>query len=80
MSEKRKCPYCSKVLTQRPYWRHVETEHPEEYANDKQTWINLFNDYVAMGMPPEVSIAVIMELFNQTEEDVITFLTEQGLL
>ncbi len=46
----RTCPYCNAPLRNRPYWRHVEQEHPEEYANDKATWIQLFKDYTAMGM------------------------------
>ncbi len=69
----RKCPYCGKVLDH-PYWRHIESDHPTEYQSDKATWIQLYKDYIAMGMDKEISIKVISELFNQTDKDILDFL------
>ena len=31
IEEHRNCPYCGEPLS-RPYWVHVQSEHPEEYA------------------------------------------------
>lgn len=78
--ENRHCPYCGKLLKSRPYWRHVEKEHPKEYANDKATWIQLFKDYSGMGMDASIAIQVICELFNQKQEDVVEFLKEHHLM
>ena len=76
----RTCPYCGMKLKDRPYWRHIETEHPDEYANDKSSWIQLFKDYTAMGMDAKNSIQVICELFNQTPDDIEDFLKSNGIL
>jgi uncharacterized C2H2 Zn-finger protein len=76
----RKCPYCGQALTNRPYWRHVEQEHPDEYATDKATWIQLFKDYTAMGMDQKASLTVISELFNQKPYEIEEFLRENGAI
>ena len=60
--ESRFCPYCGVVLT-KPYWVHIQKEHPEKYAQ-KETWIKLYQDYRKIGMDQDVSIKVISELFN----------------
>ncbi|MHA1522237.1 MAG: hypothetical protein ACTSRK_18845 [Promethearchaeota archaeon] len=78
MSETRKCPYCGKKLTERPYWRHVEKSHPKEYANDQMTWVQLFQDYTSMGMNQFTTITVISEIFNKDFDVVKSFLKKQG--
>jgi uncharacterized C2H2 Zn-finger protein len=78
--ENRTCPYCGKALKSRPYWRHVEKEHPKQYATDKATWIQLFKDYGAMGMDASIAIQVICELFNQKNEDVVDFLRDHNVM
>ena len=37
--ESRFCPYCGVALT-KPYWVHIQKEHPEKYAQ-KETLIKL---------------------------------------
>ena len=76
----RKCPYCSKPLTRRPYWKHIQEEHPKEFENDTSTWIQLFKDYSQMGMNKEVSIQVIAEIFNKTPKFIESFLKEKKVL
>ncbi|GAB4329472.1 MAG: hypothetical protein Kow0069_36980 [Promethearchaeota archaeon] len=78
--EERKCPYCGVVLSH-PYWKHLSSEHPEEFASDRQNWVNLFHDYTAVaGMPKEISVKVIAELYNVSEQDVEEFLKHEGKL
>ncbi len=76
--ETRECPYCGKKLVERPYWRHIEKEHPEEYASDRKTWIQLFKDYVSMGMDKNLSLQVIAEIFNKEPEEIGAFLKSHG--
>ncbi len=78
--EARKCPYCG-VLLQHPYWQHLSTAHPEEFASDRENWKNLYNDYTTVaGMPAEISIKVIAELYNVDEDDVHSFLKHENIL
>jgi hypothetical protein len=76
--EGRKCPYCG-VMLQRPYWVHIQSNHPTEYAKN-ETWIQLYKDYTSMGMDISMSLMVISELFNQSIEDVKSYLKENNLL
>jgi uncharacterized C2H2 Zn-finger protein len=78
MATTRICPYCGKKLTERPYWRHLQKVHPEEYANDKKTWIQLFKDYTSMGMNQHSTITVISEIFNKDYETIKAFLKKNG--
>lgn len=73
MSEERKCPYCG-ISLKNPYWRHIESEHPDEYRSDKNTWIQLFKDYVGMGMSKDVALAVISQIFNREPKIIEEFL------
>ena len=75
---KRKCPYCGEML-EHPYWVHVQSNHPAEYAKN-ETWIQLYKDYTSMGMDQNMSIMVISELFNASEEDVKGYLKENDIL
>ena len=77
---KRTCPYCGIELVKAPYWRHVEQEHPSEYASDRSTWIQLFKDYSSMGMDSELCIQVICDLFNQTKDLIRDFLKENKII
>ena len=74
----RKCPYCGKLL-EHPYWAHVQSEHPEEYAKN-ETWITLYKDYSEMGMDKSICFMVIAELFNSTSEKVESFLKEKNVV
>ena len=76
--ETRKCPYCG-ILLHHPYWQHVQSEHPEEYARN-ETWIQLYKDYTSMGMDSAMSLMVIAELFNHSIDDVKGYLDEQNIL
>ena len=58
----------------------LNKKHPEEYANDKATWIQLFKDYTAMGMDSKASMTVISELFNHTPDEIEDFLRENGVI
>lgn len=78
--EARKCPYCSKPLTRRPYWKHIQEVHPKEFENDTATWIQLFNDYSAMGMNSQVSLQVIAEIFNKSPKIIEDFLKKKGVI
>ncbi len=69
----RKCPYCG-IPLKNPYWRHIESEHPKEYRSDKNTWIQLYKDYVSMGMSKNVAIQVICQIFNREEHIIEEFL------
>ena len=55
--EGRNCPYCG-IPLKHPYWQHVQSEHPEEYARN-ETWIQLYKDYTSMGMDQAMSLMVI---------------------
>lgn len=76
--ETRNCPYCG-ILLYHPYWQHVQSEHPEEYARN-ETWIQLYKDYTSMGMDQAMSLMVIAELFNHSIDDVKGYLDEQNIL
>ncbi|MHA1729909.1 MAG: hypothetical protein ACTSWY_14440 [Promethearchaeota archaeon] len=78
-NEERECPYC-KMKLNRPYWRHIQQNHPKEFETDTNTWKQLFKDYISMGMTPEISIKAICELFNKSEEEVKDFLKHAGIL
>ena len=80
MEETRKCPYCNKPLTSRPYWRHIEKEHPTEYASDKKTWIQLYKDYTGMGMNEFTTLTVISEIFNKDIEIIKEFLKKSKVI
>jgi uncharacterized C2H2 Zn-finger protein len=71
-TESRFCPYCG-VELKHPYWQHVQKAHAEKYAQ-KETWVKLYKDYKAAGMNQEISIQVISELFNATQEEIQSFL------
>lgn len=80
-SLKRYCPYCGAGPLEYPYWQHLAQEHPEEFESDRQNWISLYNDYTQVaGMPAEVSLRVIAELYNVTSDDVKIFLEKEGKL
>ena len=76
--EGRTCPYCGAIL-HHPYWQHVQSEHPSEYARN-ETWIQLYKDYTSMGMDQAMSLMVIAELFNHSQEDVKTYLKENNVI
>ena len=76
----RKCPYCSKPLTRRPYWKHIQEVHPNEFENDTSTWIQLYKDYSLMGMNRSVSLQVIAEIFNKDPKFIESFLKKKGVL
>jgi hypothetical protein len=76
--ESRFCPYCGESL-KKPYWQHVQKEHPEKYAQ-KETWVILFKDYRAAGMDVDISIQVISELFNATKNEIHSFLKNSKAL
>lgn len=76
--EGRKCPYCGKLL-HHPYWQHVQSLHPAEYAKN-ETWIQLYRDYVSMGMSKDMSLMVISELFNQPADDVKEYLEKNKII
>ncbi|MFX1259183.1 MAG: hypothetical protein ACFFAN_15120 [Promethearchaeota archaeon] len=72
------CPYCGKIL-KRPYWVHIQKNHPEEYAKN-ETWIQLYKDYSSMGMEESMSLLVISELFNVNQDDVRSYLKKNNIL
>ena len=76
--ESRFCPYCG-VALQRPYWQHIQTKHPEKYTQ-KETWIQLYEDYTGLGMDETTSLMVISELFNATTEEVKSFLKNADII
>ena len=80
VEEKRNCPYCDKVLKTRPYWKHVQNEHPAEYESDHSTWTQLFLDYTSMGMDKSITISVISELFNKPHGLIEDYLHNEGVL
>jgi uncharacterized C2H2 Zn-finger protein len=76
----RLCPYCNKTLKEKPYWRHIQSQHPREFETDKKTWTQLFKDYSTMGMNSQISILAICELFNKSEEEVRAYLKNAGVI
>jgi hypothetical protein len=79
-NEKRQCPFCGKKDLKKPYWRHVQTEHPSEFSSSIQIWKQLYLDYRTAGMTQEISILAICELFNKPEEVVREFLEKEHVL
>ena len=77
-SDSRFCPYCGQSLS-KPYWQHIQKLHPEKYAA-KETWISLYKDYKAAGMDQTISITVISELFNATQDEIKSFLKNAKVL
>ena len=75
---KRDCPYCNQQIVNRLYWRHIEAEHPENYRSDKNTWLQLFEDYTSMGMDKERSLTVLSQLFNREPSMIKSFLQKSG--
>ncbi|MHA1343457.1 MAG: hypothetical protein ACTSQG_05690 [Promethearchaeota archaeon] len=76
--EQRDCPYCGQKL-KRPYWQHIQSEHPQEYAA-KETWVQLYKDYKSMGMDDSICLMVIGELFNANPTEIESFLKQKGVL
>ncbi|MBN1802398.1 MAG: hypothetical protein JW891_12880 [Candidatus Lokiarchaeota archaeon] len=76
--EARECPYCGEMLS-RPYWHHIQENHPQEYAKH-ETWISLYKDYSSMGMDQSICFMVIAELFNSTPDQVKSFLKKNNAL
>ncbi len=74
----RECPYCGKML-RHPYWQHVQKKHPKEYEKN-ETWIQLYKDYVSMGMEKSMCLMVISELFNASQDDVESYLKKNKVL
>lgn len=79
IGETRECPICGKRL-KRPYWKHFEKKHPEEYNSSKTTWIQLYKDYMSMGMTSDMSIMVISELFNSSQKSIKDLLKKEKIL
>ncbi|MCJ7647972.1 MAG: hypothetical protein MUP85_05120 [Candidatus Lokiarchaeota archaeon] len=77
-TESRFCPYCG-IELKHPYWRHLQKEHSERYAQ-KETWVQLYKDYKAAGMDQIISIQVISELFNATQDEIKSFLKNAKVL
>lgn len=77
-SDARNCPYCG-VELKKPYWRHIQSEHPEEYAA-KETWVQLYKDYAGMGMDKMICLMVIGELFNADTKEIEKYLSSKGLI
>ena len=74
----RKCPICG-ILLKHPYWQHVQTLHPDDYAQN-ETWIQLYKDYSSMGMEKSMCLMVISELFNASENDIESYLKDNNIL
>ena len=79
-NENRKCPFCGKDNLRKPYWRHVQSEHPDEFSGNIEVWKQLFLDYRSAGMPEQISIMAICELFNKPEEAVREYLKREKIL
>ena len=79
-NEKRECPFCGKKDLQKPYWRHVQTEHPKEFSGNIEVWKQLYKDYRTAGMTEKISILAICELFNKPEALVREFLKKENIL
>jgi hypothetical protein len=76
--EARFCPYCG-ISLEHPYWQHIQSAHPEKYSQ-KETWIKLYEDYTGLGMDETTSLLVISELFNATQEEIKSFLTNAKVM
>ncbi len=76
--ESRFCPYCGESLF-KPYWQHIQREHPDKYSQ-KETWIQLYEDYTGLGMDETTSLLVISELFNATKEEIKSFLVNAKII
>ncbi|MFX1553186.1 MAG: hypothetical protein ACFFBV_04600 [Promethearchaeota archaeon] len=76
--ESRFCPYCG-VELQHPYWQHIQKEHLDKYTQ-KETWIQLYQDYTGAGMDEQTSLMVLSELFNATQEEIKSFLKNADVL
>lgn len=74
----RKCPYCGHITKNNTYWRHLESQHSNEYNSDQNSWLKLFEDYTSMGMDKESSISVICQLFNQETTTIKEYLSKSG--
>ena len=74
----RNCPYCG-VALERPYWQHIQAEHPEEYQK-RETWTQLYKVYSSMGMEESMCLMVISELFNVSPDEVKSFLKENNVI
>ena len=74
----RNCPYCGELLS-RPYWQHIQANHPDEYTA-KKTWIQLYKDYSGMGMDKAICLMVIGELFNAEPDEIESFLKGEGVI
>jgi len=79
-NEKRQCPFCAKKDLKKPYWRHVQTEHPTEFSSNIKIWKQLYQDYRTAGMTEEISILAIAELFNRQEDVVREYLKRENAL
>ena len=79
VGETRLCPYCG-IKLKNPYWRHIEEMHNEEYHSDKNTWIQLYKDYSALGMNRDVCIQVISQIFNRDEKIILSFLKKSKIV
>ncbi|MHA1932042.1 MAG: hypothetical protein ACW96X_05850 [Promethearchaeota archaeon] len=77
-NESRFCPYCG-ISLEHPYWAHIQDKHPEKYTQ-KETWINLYQDYSSLGMDDTTSLMVISELFNATTDEVKSFLKNAKII
>jgi len=76
--ESRFCPYCG-VPLHHPYWQHIQTEHPDKYSQ-KETWVQLYEDYTGLGMDETTSLMVISELFNATTDEIKSFLVNAKII
>ena len=76
--ESRFCPYCGVPLNH-PYWQHIQTEHPDKYSQ-KETWVQLYQDYASLGMDSHTSLLVISELFNATTDEIKSFLVNAKII
>ncbi|MHA1148623.1 MAG: hypothetical protein ACTSR8_10305 [Promethearchaeota archaeon] len=76
--EKRDCPYCGMKLS-KPYWQHIQTEHPNEYK-EKNMWVPLYKEYKGLGMDENMCLMVISELYNVDQAEVKSFLKSENVL
>ena len=62
-----------------PYWQHIQKKHPDKYSQ-KETWVQLYEDYTGLGMDMSTSLMVISELFNATTEEIKSFLVNANII
>jgi len=62
-----------------PYWQHIQTKHPDKYSQ-KETWVQLYQDYTGLGMDITTSLMVISELFNATTDEIKSFLINAKII